>query len=115
MTNAIRNAPWSHFHHCGLSHLGACGSEAFAHGKPVVAYATGGIPDWLDDGVTGFLVPPGDVQQLGLRLQRLLTEPELCRLMGAQAQRQVLSLWDSAQHIEQLLNVFRQAMDTRAA
>ena len=90
--------------------FGHVGPEAFAHSRPVVAYATGGITDWLDDGVTGFLVPPGDVGQLGQQLHRLLAEPELCRLMGAEAQRRALSLWNSAQHIERLLTVFSAAM-----
>ena len=80
------------------------------HGRPVVAYATGGIPEWLEDGETGFLISPGDVAQLGQRLQQLLAEPESCRMMGAQAQRHALARWNSAQHVEQLLNVFSEAL-----
>jgi glycosyltransferase involved in cell wall biosynthesis len=40
-----------------------------AHGLPVLASRTGGLPDKVDDGVTGFLVPPGDAAALGDRLQ----------------------------------------------
>jgi glycosyltransferase involved in cell wall biosynthesis len=43
--------------------------EAMAHGLPVLASRTGGLPDKVDDGVTGFLVPPGDAAALGDRLQ----------------------------------------------
>jgi glycosyltransferase involved in cell wall biosynthesis len=90
--------------------FGRVGPEAFTHSRPVVAYATGGIPDWLEDGTTGFLIPPGDVGQLGRRLHQLLTQPELCQQMGVQAQHRALSLWTTAQHIEHLLSIFGEAM-----
>ena len=40
--------------------FGLVGIEALAAGRPVVASATGGIGDWLEDGVGGLMVPPGD-------------------------------------------------------
>ena len=42
--------------------FGRVGPEAFARGRPVVAFATGGIPDWLSDGVSGTLVEAGSVE-----------------------------------------------------
>ena len=90
--------------------FGRIGPEAFVYGKPVVAYAAGGIPDWLDDGETGFLVAPGDVVQLGGRLHQLLASPELCQMMGVKAQARALTQWNSTRHIEQLLNAFDQAI-----
>jgi glycosyltransferase involved in cell wall biosynthesis len=76
-----------------------------------VAYSTGGVPDWLIDGETGFLVTPGNITQLGDRLQKLLESPELCQQMGERAQRMALRQWSAAKHIEQLLEEFGTAVD----
>lgn len=63
--------------------------EAMAAGLPVVSTPVGGIPEAVQDGVEGFLVRPGDVQALADRLQRLATDAELARSMGAAARRKV--------------------------
>jgi glycosyltransferase involved in cell wall biosynthesis len=49
-------------------------AEAVAHGLPVLAYATGAIGDWIEDGVNGRLIAPGEVEQFFQALRRLLTE-----------------------------------------
>jgi len=59
--------------------------EALACGKPVVATAVGGIPEQIIEGVTGFLVPPGDAQAFADRLIRFINSPELVRTMGIAA------------------------------
>lgn len=64
---------------------GMVAAEAAAHGRPVVASAVGGLLDLVEDGVTGLLVPPGDVPALRAALERLLADPELRARMGAAA------------------------------
>jgi glycosyltransferase involved in cell wall biosynthesis len=59
----------------------AC-AEAMAHGRPVVATSVGGFLDLVDDGETGLLVAPGDVDGLRVALRRLLDDPELRVRMG---------------------------------
>jgi glycosyltransferase involved in cell wall biosynthesis len=49
-------------------------AEAVAHGLPVVAYATGAIGDWIEDGVNGMLIAPGKPERFSQALRRLLTE-----------------------------------------
>ncbi|MGV1005439.1 MAG: glycosyltransferase family 4 protein [Candidatus Nanopelagicales bacterium] len=56
--------------------------EAMAAGRPVVAAASGGIVDMVVDGVTGFLVPPGDAAALAGALETLLQHPETARGFG---------------------------------
>jgi glycosyltransferase involved in cell wall biosynthesis len=65
--------------------FGIVALEAAAAGKPVVATAIGGLRDVVVDGETGFLVEPGDVDQLAAALGRLVAEPELRERMGEAA------------------------------
>jgi len=56
--------------------------EAMAAGKPVVAAAIGATPELVQDGVTGLLVPPGDVEALAKAIVELLRNKERARAMG---------------------------------
>ena len=56
--------------------------EAMAAGKPVVASRTGGIPDLVAEGETGFLVDPGDTNGLAKAISNLLENPDLRHAMG---------------------------------
>lgn len=65
--------------------LGRVILEALSVGKPVIGSAVGGIPEMIQEGATGFLVPPGNVEALADRLHWLLTHPEEAAEMGKQA------------------------------
>jgi glycosyltransferase involved in cell wall biosynthesis len=58
---------------------------AYAFGKPVVATAVGGIPEVLEHGQTGYLVPPADSRSLAEAIVTLLKEPQLRLEMGRKA------------------------------
>jgi glycosyltransferase involved in cell wall biosynthesis len=70
--------------------LGLTVLEAMASGTPVVASRTGGLPEIVHDGETGFLVTPGDVAELSDRIDRVLRDPVLARRMGRAARETVL-------------------------
>ena len=57
--------------------------EAMAAGRPVVASACGGIVDMVVDGVTGLLVPPGDVSALAQAISSVLRDPRAAQAFGA--------------------------------
>lgn len=67
------------YHHEGLGRVIV---EAQAMETPVVAYATGGVPDGIESGRTGYLLRTGDVAGLAGRLRELLSSPELKAAMG---------------------------------
>ncbi len=72
--------------------------EAAAHGLPVVASRTGGIPEAVEDGVTGILVPPGDPEGTAAAIGRLLADPALAERMGSagRARARTSFSWPSA-------------------
>jgi glycosyltransferase involved in cell wall biosynthesis len=76
--------------------LGFTAMEAMACGTPVVVSRVGGMHHVVDDGATGYLVPPGDADALGERLRQLLADPTLAANMGAAARRRIEDLftWD---------------------
>jgi glycosyltransferase involved in cell wall biosynthesis len=57
--------------------FGMVGLEAMWASRPVVAFAVGGIPDWLADGESGFAVPEQDWKLYGQAIEQLLEEPQL--------------------------------------
>jgi glycosyltransferase involved in cell wall biosynthesis len=56
--------------------------EAMAHGLPVIATSIAALPELVEDGITGLLVPPGDVDALFVAMRTLLCDPALRRAMG---------------------------------
>jgi phosphatidylinositol alpha-1,6-mannosyltransferase len=63
--------------------------EAMARGKPVIGGAHGGVPEVIQDGVTGYIVPHGDPVQLATSIDTLLSNPELAKQMGARGRERV--------------------------
>ena len=70
--------------------LGRVVVEAFCRGRGVVASRVGGIPDIVDDGRTGLLVPPGDADALADALVRALSDRTLAERFGAAAHDAVM-------------------------
>jgi glycosyltransferase involved in cell wall biosynthesis len=70
--------------------LGLSVLEAMASGTPVVASRLDGLPEVVRDGETGFLVTPGDVDELRDRLAQLLGDPALAARMGRRGRELVL-------------------------
>ena len=82
--------------------------EAGAQGVPVVASSVGGIPELVDDGVTGLLVPPGDPAALAEALRSLVGVPAEAARMGAAAWARVRERHDPGQHVTELVGVYRE-------
>jgi starch synthase len=69
--------------------FGLINLEAMACETPVVATAVGGIPEVVEDGVTGVLVPPGRPDALAAALRHVLDRPAEGRAMGRAGRRRV--------------------------
>ncbi len=92
--------------------FGLVGIEALAAGRPVVASDTGGVRDWLQGGVSGLLVVPGDVGALARALEELLADPERQRAMGAAGQAAVAARFSRERHVAALAESYRAARAT---
>ena len=86
--------------------------EAFAHGVPVIASRTGGIPEFIEEGRTGFLVTPGDAVALATHIDRLAGDRapivamrEACRAGAARL------TW--ARTVGELVEVYKAAVGRR--
>ncbi|APZ90917.1 glycosyltransferase [Fuerstiella marisgermanici] len=85
--------------------------EAMAVGLPVVATAIDGVPEVLEDGVTGWLTPNGDAKAFSLAISEALTQPDARRSRSDAAQVVVTERfsWDTAiSEYDQLLRRLRQ-------
>jgi len=68
--------------------------EAMASGVPVISTRITGIPELIESGKEGLLVPPSDVDSLVEAIRRLLGDPGLCRSMSEEGRRKVLDLYN---------------------
>jgi glycosyltransferase involved in cell wall biosynthesis len=82
--------------------------EALASRIPVVASRVAGVQELVEDGVTGFTVPPGDVATLTDRMIRLMDDPATARAMGEAGRRAVEAEHDIAREGAWLATLFRQ-------
>ena len=86
--------------------FGLVGIEAFAAGRPAVGTRTGGIGDWLQDGVNGLSVPAGDAGELARALNELLDDPDRQRAMGAAGKALVAARFSPERHLAALLDCY---------
>lgn len=70
--------------------------EALATAKPVVATQVGSVPETVLDGLTGYLVVPGDVLAMSRRITELLLDPAKAQRLGAAGRRHVIEQWSLA-------------------
>ncbi|MCL4338139.1 glycosyltransferase family 4 protein [Patescibacteria group bacterium] len=85
--------------------------EAFSSGKPVIASNIGGIPEIVKDGYNGYLVEPGNAEDLADKISKLWDNPSLCRKMGKNAREYVEKNYGPREHYEKLMDIYRKAID----
>jgi glycosyltransferase involved in cell wall biosynthesis len=81
-------------------------AEAMTYGKPVVATRVGGIPELVEDGVSGFLVTRGDTKEIAEKILLLLSNRELMTEMGRAGRLRANAKFNLRQNVTQLLRVY---------
>jgi glycosyltransferase involved in cell wall biosynthesis len=85
--------------------------EAMSHGKPVVCSRIGGLPEIVDDGVTGLLFDPGNAGELAEKVRYLWGRPELCRKLGEAGREKALREYSPQTHYERLVRAYQKAIE----
>jgi glycosyltransferase involved in cell wall biosynthesis len=90
--------------------------EGQAMGRPVVATAHGGAAETVQDGVTGWLVPPGDPAALAARLDLVLAlSPGERAALATRSREAVLARYTTARMCAATLDVYRELLAERGA
>ncbi|MCC7106050.1 MAG: glycosyltransferase family 4 protein [Chloroflexi bacterium] len=91
--------------------LGLVLLEAMASGTPVICSRLGGLTEVVEDGVTGYLVEPGDVQALHGRLAELLGAPARAARMGKAGRERALTQFTWQACAERCLSAYSELLD----
>lgn len=79
--------------------------EAMASGIPVIASQVAGVAELVENGVSGYVIPAGDLDTLTARLRELLADPALRTRMGAAGRAKVEADFDLAQEVAWLSEI----------
>jgi len=110
-----RMSKWSLFVQPSIEEaLGITVLQAMASGLPVVASDVGGLPEIVDNGVTGLLVPPADTSALAEVLLDLLVQPDRCRQLG-EAGRESAEHFSEARFAAGVSEVYREILQPVSA
>ena len=80
--------------------------EAQSCGKPVVVSNAGGLPEVVEDGVTGFVVERKNAAEAAEKLEKLVLDPELRKSMGNAGRERVLKLYDWNENVAQMMEIY---------
>ena len=87
--------------------LGTSLLDAMAAARPIVATTTGGIPEVVVDGVTGFLVAPRDDAAMAAAIVKLLKDPDLRKRMGQAGLARARELFSAERMLKETLKVYQ--------
>ncbi len=94
--------------------FGLTGLEAMACGVPVVAFAAGGITDYVRPEETGLLAKVGDAAELARQMQWMIDHPDERRGMGARARQMVVGEFTFARQAQKYLDLYDSLLSRRA-
>ena len=95
--------------------FGMVALEAAERGRPVIASAVGGLPEIVDDGHTGVLVPPRDAPALAAAIVALVRDPAGAASLGRAARERALAEFSLARCADRTDVLYREALDRRAS
>jgi glycosyltransferase involved in cell wall biosynthesis len=93
--------------------FGVAAIEASACGRPVVVSDVGGLPEVVEDGVTGLVVPARDVRALAEAIGQLVLDEALRRRMGGAGRERVRERYNWNDCVRQMIDIYQGTVQTR--
>lgn len=90
-------------------------AEAQVAGLPVVSYRIGSVPEVVEDGITGILVPVGDVRQVAEAIRQLLKNPEQAFCMGLAGRERIQRLFSWEQTAQTILDTLQRLRASKSS
>lgn len=87
--------------------FGIVGIEAMMRSKPVIAFDAGGVSEWLENGVTGFLVEVKNEKKFEEKINLLLNDIELYEKFSSNAKKSAMMKFTPEIHLNSLVNLYR--------
>jgi glycosyltransferase involved in cell wall biosynthesis len=106
MPAVYRNASVLAVPSTGFEQFSLSGLEGMACGLPVVASAVGGIPEWLEDGKTGFLCKPFDPEDLAVKISLVLADRKRGAQMGRRGREKAAVKYSPEAHVKKILEIY---------
>ena len=86
-------------------------AEAMLSGKPIICSRIGGLPEIVEDGKTGLLFEPGNVEDLATKIKHLWDRPDLCRKMGEEGRKKALREYSQEKYYGRLMDIYCKAIE----
>jgi len=90
--------------------FGIVGIEAMSHSRPVISFDVGGIPEWLEDNKTGFLVERNNIKEFAGRMELLLKDKALRNELGRNAYERASGIFNKPRHVQTLISVLNEVI-----
>jgi len=85
--------------------------EAMALGKPVLASRVGAVPEVIDEGVNGWLLPPGDAELLATSIASLLKDRNRLRAAGARAREMLYPRFSAERQAREMVDIYQEVVN----
>ncbi|MDH5716665.1 MAG: glycosyltransferase [Spirochaetia bacterium] len=91
--------------------FGVAAIEASACEKPVIVSNVGGLPEVIEDGVTGIVVPPKDPEAIAKAVQKLIDNPKFIKTYGQNGRIRVKKLYNWEDNINLMINIYKDTIN----
>ncbi|NWF87928.1 MAG: glycosyltransferase [Ignavibacteriaceae bacterium] len=95
----------------GTESFGVSVLEASACEKPVVVTNIGGLPEVVDDNITGYIVEAGNIGQAASAIEKLILDRELRTILGKNGRHMVEQRYDWKQSVNQMIKMYESVLD----